>query len=316
MHLSAGTEGKSVISEAARDGGSRFLLTTGGFMIIRWPKISIVTPVFNACSFIEPCILSVLGQDYPNLEHIIIDGGSTDGTAEIIQRYCSRLAYWESSPDRGQTHALNKGFARAGGEIFAWLNADERYLPGTLELVARTAEELKGSFLVFGNRMFAEAEDPDRATIQAVPGWHPHAFMLYTGRTLFSDSSFWSREAHIATGELDEVRYPLVALDVDWFIRLSGNISAYRYINQPLSLFLDHADRATNRADAAGLRPNERIRHDERKRCGISWRRLMCGWIWYGLRLRLYYHGWRGLLMFPRLSTLFHLIIPSKNTDA
>jgi glycosyltransferase involved in cell wall biosynthesis len=285
-------------------------------MINHWPRISIVTPVFNAYSFIETCIQSVLDQNYPNLEHIIIDGGSTDGTAETLQKYSSRLAYWESKPDRGQTHALNKGFARASGEVFAWLNADERYLPGTLKLVAYAAEDLKGQFLIFGNRMFAKAETPDHVIIEAVPNWHPHAFMLYTGRTLFSDASFWSQEAHIATGEIDETRYPHCAMDVDWFIRLSGNISAYRHINRPLSLFLDHPGRATNTAVAAGIRYNERIRHDERKRCGISRSRLIGGWIWYGLRWRLYCHGWNGLFMFPRLSTLLHLIIPSKSKDA
>ncbi len=161
-------------------------------MMMNWPKISIVTPVFNGASFIEACIQSVLSQDYPNLEYIIMDGGSTDGTAEIIRKFSSQLAYWESKPDRGQTHALNKGFARASGDIFGWLNADERYLPGTLDLVAPEAEDLKGRFLIFGNRLFAEANDPDHATLQVVPGWHPHAFMLYTGRTLFSDASFWS----------------------------------------------------------------------------------------------------------------------------
>jgi glycosyltransferase involved in cell wall biosynthesis len=275
-----------------------------------WPRISIVTPVFNSGAFIETCIQSVLGQNYPNLEYIIIDGGSTDGTAEIIQRYSPHLAYWESEPDRGQTHALNKGFSRASGDVFGWLNADERYLPGALELVARAAEDLKGHFLIFGNRLSAEADTPDRVTIEVVPNWHPHSFMLYTGRTLFSDASFWSREAHVATRELDEVRYPRYAMDVDWLIRVSWNISAYRNINRPLSLFLDHADRATSKAVAAGLRYNERIRRDEQRRCGISLPRLIGGWIWYGLRWRLYCHGWRGLFMFPRLSTLLHLIRP------
>ena len=288
-------------------------LTIGDFMIISWPRISIVTPVFNARPFIEACIQSVLGQDYPNLEYIIIDGGSTDGTAEIIQRYSSHLAYWESIPDRGQTHALNKGFARATGDIFGWLNADERYLPGTLELVACTADDLKERFLIFGNRLFAEADTPNSVTLEVVPNWHPHSSMLYAGRLLFSDASFWSREVHVATGELDEVRYPRYAMDVDWFIRLSRNISAYRHINRPLSLFLDHPGRAADAGTAAGFLCGERIRRDEQKRCGISLPWLIGGWVWYGLRWRLYCHGWRGMFMFPQLSTVLHFLRPQMN---
>jgi len=81
------------------------------------PKISIVTPSFNQGKFLEKTILSVLNQGYPNLEYIIIDGGSTDESVEIIKKYADRLTYWESEPDRGQSHAINKGFERATGEI-------------------------------------------------------------------------------------------------------------------------------------------------------------------------------------------------------
>ena len=98
------------------------------------PKITIITPVFNNVQFIENCITSVLNQDYSNLEYIIIDGGSDDGTVEIIEKYAEKLSYYISEKDRGQTHALNKGFAKTG-EVLAWLNADEEYLPGTLSEV-------------------------------------------------------------------------------------------------------------------------------------------------------------------------------------
>ena len=97
-----------------------------------FPRITIITPVFNNVHFIESCILSILNQNYPNLEYIVIDGGSNDGTLEIIENYAEKLTYFISEKDRGQTHALNKGFAKATGQILAWLNADEEYLPGTL----------------------------------------------------------------------------------------------------------------------------------------------------------------------------------------
>jgi hypothetical protein len=99
------------------------------------PKISIVTPSFNQGSFLEETIRSVLDQNYPNLEYVVIDGGSTDGSVEIIKKYERRLTWWISAPDGGQYEAINKGFARTTGEIMAWLNADDKYLPWTLSVV-------------------------------------------------------------------------------------------------------------------------------------------------------------------------------------
>ncbi len=103
---------------------------------VEHPKISIVTPSYNQGKFIEETIQSVLSQNYPNLEYIIIDGGSTDNSVEIIKQYKSQITYWVSEPDRGQTHAINKGIEKATGEILAYLNSDDYYLPGTLHAVA------------------------------------------------------------------------------------------------------------------------------------------------------------------------------------
>ncbi len=116
------------------------------------PKISIVMPSYNQVRFIERSILSVLNQDYLNIELIIIDGGSSDGTVDIITKYQKHIAYWVSEPDDGQSHALNKGFARASGQIYGWLNSDDLYLPGAFRMAVHLLQEyqVKTSSLVIG----------------------------------------------------------------------------------------------------------------------------------------------------------------------
>lgn len=108
-----------------------------------WPCISIVTPSYNQGQFIEETIRSVLLQGYPNLEYIIMDGGSADNSVEIIKRYEPWLSYWVSEPDRGQSHAINKGFKMANGQFVTWLNSDDFYLPSALEklVVAMSSDE-------------------------------------------------------------------------------------------------------------------------------------------------------------------------------
>jgi glycosyltransferase involved in cell wall biosynthesis len=104
-----------------------------------WPRITIVTPSYNAAPFIEETIRSVLLQGYPNLEYIIIDGGSRDGTVDVIEKYAKFLAYWRSEPDRGQTHAINEGLKRATGDIWSFINADDWLAPGALSYVGQRA---------------------------------------------------------------------------------------------------------------------------------------------------------------------------------
>src|SRR5688500_3818909 len=96
------------------------------------PKISIITPTYNQGHFIEQTIQSVIEQDYPNLEYIIIDGGSTDDTLSVIKKYEKYISYWISEKDKGQSEAINKGFKKATGDVVNWLNSDDYYEPGVL----------------------------------------------------------------------------------------------------------------------------------------------------------------------------------------
>lgn len=115
--------------------------------------VSIITPSYNQAKYLEQTIQSVLQQDYPRIEYIVMDGASSDGSVEIIKKYARQLTYWESQPDKGQADAINKGFARATGDIVAWLNSDDYYLPGTISKAVQAFEQNPDVVLVYGNML-------------------------------------------------------------------------------------------------------------------------------------------------------------------
>ena len=273
-----------------------------------WPKISIVTPVFNARPFIEAAIKSVQNQNYPNLEYIIIDGGSTDGTVEIIKKYAKYLTYWVSEADKGQTEALNKGFKRATGVLYGWLNADEEYLPGVLKCVAKIYMASADLELIYGDRYIEDLTVcPPRKYLQTIPfNINPFSYMFYTGRTLFSDATFWTKKIHDQLIGLDE-RFQPYEMDVEWLLRVTGVVKKWKHIGQPISIFKVHGSNVSAGASKKGIRLNEIIRREYASNNKISIIKLFFGWLYYSAQLRLWEKGIFGLLKLPKWDTIAYL---------
>ena len=165
-------------------------------MLKNYPKISIVTPSFNQAQFLEATINSILSQNYPNLEYIIIDGGSTDGSVEIIKKYENYLHFWCSEPDGGHYVAINKGFAKSSGEIMAWLNSDDMYFNGSLNTVASIMSELKEIEWLTTLNPAGYDYQGFCTGFTSIPGYSREAFLdgYYAGKFwIQQESTFWRR---------------------------------------------------------------------------------------------------------------------------
>jgi glycosyltransferase involved in cell wall biosynthesis len=210
-----------------------------------WPRITVVTPSYNQVEYLEETIRSVLLQGYPNLEYVIIDGGSTDGSVGIIEEYSPWLSFWCSEPDRGQSHAINKGFERATGDILGWINSDDIFYPGALHAAA---EGLSDADLFLGGMVKVRREGSDYVEVKrstpytGQPIHHlriladgpRHAFHFY------QPSLFWRRGLWEKTGALDE-RYHYV-MDVEWCNRALAQGARVSLSVRPLARFLLHED--------------------------------------------------------------------------
>lgn len=162
------------------------------------PKISIVTPSYNQACFLEDTMRSVLEQRYPNLEYVVIDGGSTDNSREIIQKYASRLHYWTSERDKGHGDALNKGFAKTSGEIMAWINSDDKYLPWTFRVVAEIFSSFPHVKWIVGYNAFWN-EQGEMTTVRRGPR-NIYDFINGDYFWIQQESVFWRRELWDASG--------------------------------------------------------------------------------------------------------------------
>ncbi|HSF82396.1 MAG TPA: glycosyltransferase family 2 protein [Anaerolineales bacterium] len=188
------------------------------------PLVSIITPSFNQARFLEETIQSVLTQGYPRIEYLIVDGGSTDGSLEIIQRYADRLGWWVSERDQGQTDALNKGFARARGEILAWLNSDDSYLPQAISEAVAYLQAHPEAGMVYGD---ANLVDQHGQVIGQFPARQTDYRRLRTGFVhIPQQAAFFRADLWRQVGPLDPSFY--FAMDYDLWVRLA-RISALHY---------------------------------------------------------------------------------------
>lgn len=217
-----------------------------------YPKISIVTPSFNQAQYLEETILSILNQNYPNLEYIVIDGGSTDGSVDIIRQYEDQLAYWISEPDKGQYNGINKGFTRSTGEIMPWLNSDDKLAPGALSVVASIfsafpqIEWLTSNLPIHWNRygqavMCTNSGGFNRASFfrgTNLPGCH-----WYARGWIQQESTFWRRSLWEKSGGhiKDSLNY---AGDFELWARFYKNADLYA-VNALIGGFRKYGDQKT-----------------------------------------------------------------------
>jgi len=206
--------------------------------------VSIITPSFNQSRYLETTVQSVLSQDYPRIDYIVIDGASTDGSLEIIKKYESRLAYWVSEKDHGQADAINKGLARVKGNILAWLNSDDYYLPNTISSVVKVFEENLDVVMVYGDML---AVDEHGQTINVLKYKQLSLQDLLCFQIIGHPAVFFRREAYEKAGGLDITFHFL--LDHHLWIRIAQQ-GKILHIPQTWAAARYHAE-AKNRAKAA-----------------------------------------------------------------
>ncbi len=186
------------------------------------PKVTIVTPSYNQATYLENTILSVLNQDYSNTEYIIIDGGSIDGSADIIKKYQDRLAYWVSEPDNGQSHAINKGFERATGQIFNWLNSDDLLMPSAVRIAVHYLTKNPDIGMVYGDRIFIDAKG-NFLRLAERPPFNPK-LMLYNLK-IPQETVFFRRQHWIEVNGVDEALH--YCMDYDLWIKFNKITKIY-----------------------------------------------------------------------------------------
>lgn len=202
-----------------------------------YPKISIITPSYNQGQYLEDTILSVLGQNYPNLEYMIFDGDSSDNTVEVIKKYSDKIVFWVSEPDQGQSDAINKGFSKATGDILMWLNSDDMLMPNVLHYIAEQYRK-NGDGIYFGNCIHFGEQKEGLYSYGSNVVESFNKFPLELLDTIIQPSSFWSKQVWKTNGALkDNLHF---GFDWEWFLRAKENNVNFFPLNKPISIYRIH----------------------------------------------------------------------------
>lgn len=247
------------------------------------PKISIVTPSLNHAPFIEETLRTVLGQNYPALEYIVMDGGSTDGTVEIIRQYENQIARWNSEPDRGQYDAINKGLAMSSGEIMGWLNSDDIYLPKALAVVGEIFDAFPKVEWI--TSLFPLCIDAEGRPVhcRSVSGYSRKGFLRgenlpggswHAREAIQQESTFWRRSLWERAGGFIDPKMQLAG-DFDLWCRFFKADAILTGVPVPLAGFRFHPSQKTDRFMSEYLKEAREslLRHGGREFSGLeSWR--------------------------------------------
>lgn len=201
------------------------------------PLVSIITPSFNQAKYLEATLRSVLGQNYQRIEYIVVDGGSTDGSLEIIRAYEARLNRWISEPDLGQADAINKGFAMATGEIMAWLNSDDTYEPGAIESAVQFLNRHREVGMVYGSAFYIDESGKRIARYPAGPT--DHTGLRRGVNTIPQQAMFFRSRLWKMVGPLDPTFF--YAMDYDLWVRISA-VSPIAFHPEPWANFRLHGE--------------------------------------------------------------------------
>lgn len=222
---------------------------------ISQPRISVVVPSFNQGNFLPATLESIVNQGYPNLELIVMDGGSTDESVDVIRRYESKISYWQSQPDGGQTDALIQGFSRATGDIFCWINSDDLMLNNSMHHVARVLERNARLGAVYGDTIWV---DRDGKTLRHQREMGFNRFIwLHTYNYIPGMSMYWRRSAYEQAGGLNG-NFKL-AMDADLWLRMS-QVCEFGHVRAFWSAMRFYPEQKNRRLRAASDREDDEIR--------------------------------------------------------